>query len=544
MEFLKTNYQSCRTTHHKCRQDTVELPKRVIDISANPLRLTEHAPGTLGAYAALSYRWGGWDKFTVRDTIETFRNKIDDDLLPAVFREAVSIARELGIKFLWIDSVCIVQDDRTDWIEHATKMADVYENATLVIAASSSPNPGVSFLTQTPRPVRPVPLRYQNSYDVFKARRQLACGIHRHYAPEDDDLLDNRKWAFQEKELRRRWISYSESELQWKCRTLTSCECKTRSWPTNSFLADTTYSSNVHEEWYNIVSQYTSRKLPNQEDNLPALAGLSKRFQTLTSKTYVAGLWKEQLLEDIVWGRAVEATLKPPTCYLAPTFSWASLLSQVGYQPARWQYGGTRTYHSKVVDIAISNEGDDPYTVVQDGWMMLHGPSIPAKLSASDTNDPDTYQLGVGKSQYFSDMYFDHVEHGNGFEFTIDCVLTSHDGGHKDNGGHPSNGICRATIDMVAQKSFSNVQVMLLSLYTILRPKCGAPAYENFLILGRDPNHESAYQRLGIGSGKLSSLSHQSSSIDNPGPFSWVHNEQGIDRSDSHNYSMREIRIV
>ena len=115
----------------------------------------EPAPGSKGIYAALSYRWGGWDSFTVKNTLETFKRKIEDEIIPIAFQEAAIVAQELEINYLWIDSVCIVQDDRDDWLEQATKMADVYENAEIVIAASSSPNPGTSFLQEFLVPTPP-----------------------------------------------------------------------------------------------------------------------------------------------------------------------------------------------------------------------------------------------------------------------------------------------------------------------------------------------------------------------------------------------------
>ncbi|KAF2730144.1 HET-domain-containing protein, partial [Polyplosphaeria fusca] len=261
-EFLKTSYNSCRENHPKCRQSLAVLPKRVIDISTTPLRLVEPTSGTRGTYAALSYRWGGWKSFTTTKTFDSLKKEIAYESMPAVFQDFIRVARELSIDYIWIDSVCIIQDDMDDWAEEATKMAEIYENASIVVAASSAPNPGASFLRNwTYSPLPAIPLNLAESGSKFIARGKLNCGFHASTRSHEEeiDLLDSRGWTLQEKVLARRWISYSASELQWKCRTLASCQCQKLSWVPESFLVDSeTSEHNQHAKWQLMIDEYTT----------------------------------------------------------------------------------------------------------------------------------------------------------------------------------------------------------------------------------------------------------------------------------------------
>lgn len=192
-QFLKTCYQTCHNEHVECRQDQAMLPKRVIDVSAVPYRLVEPAPGTRGLYAALSYKWSDWKSFTTRETYESVKQSIPNESLPVLFQDAILVCRSLGIDYIWIDSACIIQGDEHDWNEEAAKMTDVFENASLVIAASSMPDPGTSlFHRETGHVSTTVPLRFRESNRVFRARQCIQGGIHPGIRSVHRDLLSYR----------------------------------------------------------------------------------------------------------------------------------------------------------------------------------------------------------------------------------------------------------------------------------------------------------------------------------------------------------------
>jgi hypothetical protein len=518
----------------------------VIDISRNPYRLVESAPGAQGVYAALSYVWGGWESITTISTIKRFKEGIDRHIMPLMFQDLATVTQNLGVQWLWIDSICIIQDDEDDWLCEASKMADIYANASIVIAASSVPNPGTSFLGQREAPVCPaIPLRSRDPSRTFMARTQLDCGIHCKTDSETKDLLDRRGWAFQEKELACRWISYSASEVQWKCKTIVACECCTAMSPSRSLLSSEAESpQELYQEWHSIVQEYTSRKLTKEEDKLPALSGLAVVFARITNADYVAGMWKNNIIEDLTWKRNSESTFHSPTVYLAPTFSWASILGSVSYQPSRSLYGGARTYHSRLADVQITTAGDIPHARALNGWMILCGPLTDATLSCSNIKESGAYRLTTGTRHFSSDILLPRGGPA-GCEFTIDSVLAVRKAADDDSAKKQHMGIVRSVHDEVAPRSFSEVPVVLLSLFTLVQV-AKATVYENFLILGRKPDHPSSYQRIGSGTGKthLPATRQDHSALDVP--FLWI-DECGRGQSkhlEQRRYSSNAVRIL
>jgi hypothetical protein len=120
------------------------LPDRVLELLDTPatdsirLRLLETNGSRIGYYIALSHRWGG--DFTLKTTNSTLSQRLKDfclEDLPRTFRDTVLVAKALGIMYLWIDSLCIIQDDRKDWLEQSTKMGSIYMNSTFTIAVSA-----------------------------------------------------------------------------------------------------------------------------------------------------------------------------------------------------------------------------------------------------------------------------------------------------------------------------------------------------------------------------------------------------------------------
>jgi hypothetical protein len=136
--------QSCIEHHsQRCPPVHQELPTRVIDVgsSAHSVRLYETEAGERGKYAALSYCWGSSQTFTT--TIATLKERIRGFLpesLPASIRDAILLARDMSIPYIWVDSLCIIQDSAADWEREAARMCTIYTNATITIAALDSPD--------------------------------------------------------------------------------------------------------------------------------------------------------------------------------------------------------------------------------------------------------------------------------------------------------------------------------------------------------------------------------------------------------------------
>jgi len=134
-------------THHDCQQEPRPLPLRVLDLSSGRINLHETS-GELGAYITLSHCWGSSKQFTTtKTTLASRKAGIDYELLPKTYQDAIFITRLLGIRYLWIDSLCICQDDNGDWQRESAKMGLVYSNAYLTIAAASAKDSSVGLFT-------------------------------------------------------------------------------------------------------------------------------------------------------------------------------------------------------------------------------------------------------------------------------------------------------------------------------------------------------------------------------------------------------------
>lgn len=176
--FLEDNYNTCQKVHEDCRQVSSLLPKRIIDISRSQFRLVESECGQTGTYAALSYSWGvrGY-RVATSQNYEKLKVGIDRDSLPIVFQDAAGISQRLHVNYLWIDTLCIIQDSKSDWENEAAKMADIFENAAITIAASSSPNPRISLFTTRSSTYQQIRLNTrQYLAPVFNARRRFLLG--------------------------------------------------------------------------------------------------------------------------------------------------------------------------------------------------------------------------------------------------------------------------------------------------------------------------------------------------------------------------------
>jgi hypothetical protein len=126
---------------HRCYQGVgFKNPTRLIDVSGEQPCLV-NTSNDQGPYIALSHCWGEIQPITTTtSSINTHVESVPFDTLPKMFQDAVHITRRLNIKYLWIDSLCIVQDSEEDWAREAAQMGDIYRHAFLTIFALDSKN--------------------------------------------------------------------------------------------------------------------------------------------------------------------------------------------------------------------------------------------------------------------------------------------------------------------------------------------------------------------------------------------------------------------
>jgi hypothetical protein len=239
----------CEANHPWCQlpKQTL-LPTRVIDVGSEtqlPRLYISH--GESGRFAALSHCWGKAKPLRLtKESLARLQQAIPTEEFPPLFHDAVILARRLKIPYLWVDSLCIIQDDHEDWERESVKMASVYSNAWVVFAAHTAKDSSESLLSAPRLPgTRSVAMECVGPggvHGTVHVRRVVGDGNAivdrtrghvrwRREEPWDDpqllppSLLSTRGWVFQERILATRTIHYTHWEAVWECGTEIRCEC-------------------------------------------------------------------------------------------------------------------------------------------------------------------------------------------------------------------------------------------------------------------------------------------------------------------------------
>ncbi|KAK1828054.1 heterokaryon incompatibility protein-domain-containing protein [Podospora conica] len=328
--------QACLSSHAECKRPGKPLlPTRVIEVGESDadVRIFVNRDNKRDDYVALSHCWGG-AKPTVllKSNLEAMQKRLVLDAAESkTFADAINFVRRLGIPYLWIDSLCILQDkdDLQDWKREAPKMSSVYNGATVTLSAASSMDtrgglfPDPSLRAKRQRIVEiPVPgiSSPSSTTTIFARGRQLdptsvAETVHSLAVPETPNLR-SRAWVLQEDQLSPRTLHFRPEELAWTCATCSRCECRLRpSLPApHPFRADVEAASadpDAQEKaertvmfnlrWPSIVMDYTRRALTQPRDRVAALAGLATYVERCTTDTYYCGMWYEDLRFQLLW---------------------------------------------------------------------------------------------------------------------------------------------------------------------------------------------------------------------------------------------------
>ena len=423
-----------------------QLPKRLIFAgsessgSSSPPRLvttaevqTRESPQSELVYATLSHCWGPTLHVrTLRDNKDSFGRELPVDSFPQTYLDALMIVRALNVPYLWIDSLCIVQDDPSEWEEEAAKMKDIYSGSVLTIAASDSAEgfEGCFWRRHGPRDVsdcqpggdlaRGGSSQRGRSPRFFTARGSSACsGV----MPDSElvriqvghvrdahqlTVLNTRGWTLQEHILPRRVVYCMRSEIHWQCM---SCY-RTEPGVTFDNLglgvgqgdpdsarqhfrrlkggAPAPDSRRLDEVWWSWMANYSKREFTFWTDRLPALAGVAQHYEEATGDTVVLGLRQGSLLQDLLWiriGRARvshQGNLTNPEIENLPSWSWLSCPAEVLFD--FWQLatpgsagtegrGEVVRDHTSVVDLAVQWSGQRFTSSVQDTRLTLQGPT-------------------------------------------------------------------------------------------------------------------------------------------------------------------------
>jgi hypothetical protein len=409
----------CNNNHHECTRQRTILPKRVLDVANGKIRLIE-TKRREGRYLTLSHCWGtpGTQLKTTKDTLARWELEIPESELGQTYKDAITLARVFRIDFLWIDSLCIVQGDMTEWEAESGNMASIFENSYLTICATRAEDGnGGLFSDRQLTTLRTVPFVLGNLDDgTTEAERQSITVYGRwefehhrgnkggnEYSANTIEPLSRRGWAFQERLLSRRTLDFLSAEVVWQCERLQRCECtqldrldessrgtdstmffktalsspETKLVKQHSSPEDSIFETNT---WESVVTAYTSLKLTYPSDKLPALSGLAQRMARITTGEertngqYIAGLWRDALPRQLLW--YMPDTGEQSQIFRAPSFSWASMDGIVQFHQIRRK----ATLYANVLAVHYSAKGSDPYGLCKYGELTIRAPLKRVKL--------------------------------------------------------------------------------------------------------------------------------------------------------------------
>ncbi|KAF2109819.1 heterokaryon incompatibility protein-domain-containing protein, partial [Lophiotrema nucula] len=252
--------------------------------------------------AALSYCWGSKQTRlpTTNGNLRHHLHGIPWDEFPPLFQDVISVCFDLNIRYLWIDALCILQDDTQDWEIESVKMADIYSNSYLTIAATAQPDSTCSLFTDrwTKMHASCAQPQLWIGYDHFKTEYYHSLNVG---AP-----LLRRAWAYQERLLAPRILQVHAEELYWECKAGIRCECGVldcstpRSVSTVDGIRLKGLLARVNEPsvslatlllgWTDIVCGYTKLSLSHESGRLAALLGIANKFQNPRMGRYFAGM--------------------------------------------------------------------------------------------------------------------------------------------------------------------------------------------------------------------------------------------------------------
>ncbi|CZR67745.1 uncharacterized protein PAC_17644 [Phialocephala subalpina] len=360
------------------------LPTRLLDVS-NPDHLrvieTDHLPAST-IYLTLSHRWGsGHSMSLTTKTYDAFSKSTPLSLLPRTFRETIELTRLLGVHYLWIDSLCIIQDSQEDWLHESSMMGEVYAHDDYwlprLISSSLWTNDDA-----TPR-----------DYIVYPDFDPAYPEVWKNLVEETP--LGERGWVLQERILSPRVVHFAANQCFWECCQDTAGEL----FPKETFRHDGFLKKIVasvppdHEAfpqnqavlytyWDAMVEKYSRCDLSFESDKLVAFAGLAQRAcrqLNLGPSEYMAGLWRPTIAQGLLWRVARYDPRRRAVTGRGPSWSWISREGTVYTFSEEVRLWETEKCHIDILDHEMCH-GGDPFGQVKGGRLVVRG-SIFSDLS-------------------------------------------------------------------------------------------------------------------------------------------------------------------
>ncbi|KAK0613671.1 heterokaryon incompatibility protein-domain-containing protein [Immersiella caudata] len=533
----------CDRSHPECAASRpFKLPKRLVDVSDGVMlvdTLVDYEVFPDEPYMTLSHCWGSEKAAkavlkTTHDTMYDNRHGIAWEALPPLFRDVIALVRALGCRYIWIDSLCIIQDDPEDWTVESVKMSEVYDNAVLNIAATGMRNSSVGLFRERihgqgfrdlvqsksgtlKKSMETVEMPTEGVSPVFSRvshdrSHEVLYGDMEYFRTPMEPLL-SRAWVFQERLLSRRTLHFGASEILWECRADCFCECSRIS-DAHALSARNLNSAALDQDsevrstdkatrfirlkkvlfhdvcagrssaldfWLRAVEEYSFLYLSQERDRPFALAGIAERIHQLTGDVYLAGLWLSDLPRALVW-----SPCRSKTVFRAANKGIAS-----------WSWMVRNCYpHVQSTTCAVRYKHVTQYGFVQDPRFKVHANGTFCRYECDNAvGMPVAGQLHLSAASCWGTVEIDAgKKFGGKWNRRSELRIALHSAGREPSGFIPFLADCQGEDPETVRLS----KQVLCVLVGSREAKEGAIAPQYLLVLSPVEGSEDLWERIGF----------------------------------------------
>ncbi|PVI00674.1 HET-domain-containing protein [Periconia macrospinosa] len=427
LKIINSWLDECQKSHAFCKQRNslqMPLPTRLLEIADDSTVHLIETGGQVGQYVALSYCWGPNPQNNSMTTISNVRDRLQPrsirrNELPAAIADAITITESLGIKHIWVDALCMIQDSLEDKHGELSNMSKYYKNSFLTIAASTQ-SCTTGFIgtlgrcekhpdSELPSDLVPLPIFAMNR-DVDRGGQGTIYVREENPYQIFQEPINQRAWTMQEMILAPRVLMFG-SRVMWFCQHMTHSDGGIEDWSFDDNEMERTRrefqialsnldrdtndeedsqekkqpdNSDIYHLWHRIVGTYTRRSLTHAVDKFPAISAIAAEFARLSKSDYLAGLWRSNLIRDLLWTTSKPATHRPET-WRAPTWSWASVDDAIFYEsgPSEQATQLAKVERAEVIPVAPMV----PFGEIERGRLAISAPFMRLNITKDNQKD-------------------------------------------------------------------------------------------------------------------------------------------------------------
>jgi hypothetical protein len=411
--------RECLARHPACvpTRGIKRLPRRLLFVGNDNADTTPRLVETTSSqpdlrYMTLSHSWGTQRIFQLTtDNYAALLLQIPVSHLQQVFRDAISVTRKAAVEYLWIDSLCIIQDSVEDWRHESMNMGMIYSGAVCNIAATGFTD-GLNGLFVKRDATLAMPIHVHLNADITACDGAIFAQGDYHLVDSflwvdgvEHAPLNKRGWVVQERFLSPRVMHFGSRQSFWECRTLEASEAFPEGLPREVFTSKVKKSIHIDHRkpekigdsnrwnvnrWPTAVMAYSRSKLTFKSDKMIAIAGLAKSLQHPFMGSYLGGMWSNFLLSHLTWSTVPFELGRRPSAYRCPSWSWASVDTGVDMPLVPSGLDLRRLFLASVCEAEITPLDSDRFGTLRAGWIRVLCPLLCVKLIQGENTATET----------------------------------------------------------------------------------------------------------------------------------------------------------